>query len=877
MTDDLTPMRQQYLEIKAQHPDAILLFRLGDFYEAFDEDAEIVSRELEITLTGRPNRNGRTPMAGVPHHAVDSYVARLIERGYHVVIADQMEPPGKKLVRREVTKVITPGTVVEPGMLNQRRNNYLLAIAPETDRTGSSWVRAGIAYVDITTGEFAATQVAGKEGEGATMAVLEELARLSPREVLLPKSWAERGISLPEGIFLTAQDDARFTLAKARKMVGDHFEVQTLDGFGLADKPLGAVAAGVILAYLRDTQRGSLPQITNLRTYNTAQFMVLDANTRRNLEITETMRGHAHGSLLSVLDRTVTPMGARLLRTWLSQPLLQIDRLNMRLECVQAFVDNGMMRAEAMEGMKAIADLERLINRALAGVATPRDVLVLRAGLEMVPALRKALFGVPVLQSLWERLDEVPEAIDLIERAIQETTPAQLKDRVGVIKAGFSAELDDLESQTRHARQWIDGLEASERARTGIKSLKVGFNKVFGYYIEISNNKAEKAPDDYIRKQTLANAERYITPQLKEYETLVLNAEERMLEIEARLFGEVCGQLGVLANRILRTGRAVAHVDAFAALAEAAAREGYVRPTLTEKDILHIRDGRHPVVEKLLQSGRYVPNDTHFDEAARIHVITGPNMAGKSTVIRQVAIITLMAQAGSFVPAAEATIGVVDRIFTRIGAQDEIHAGQSTFMVEMTETAAILAAGSGRSLLILDEIGRGTSTYDGLAIARAVIEYIHNNPALNCKTLFATHYHELTDLAHILPRVRNYNVSVLEDGEKVVFLHKLVEGRADRSYGIYVAQLAGMPKSLVVRAKQILADLESTGSNFALAQPGRAGRSKALPEAQLTLFQEEHPAVTMLRGLQVNDMSPMEALTKLFELQRVLRESKPNQ
>ncbi|CAG1007862.1 partial DNA mismatch repair protein MutS, partial [Anaerolineae bacterium] len=618
MNDDLSPMRQQYLDIKAQYPDKILLFRLGDFYEAFDADAEIVARELDIVLTARSNKGGKIPMAGVPHHSVDSYIARLVERGYHVVVADQMEPPGKKLVRRDVTRVITPGTVVAPEMLEQRRNNYLLALCPETGRDGN-WQRVGLAYVDITTGEFALTQIEGKDpktgsGAEAPVSVLEELARLAPREVLIPRQWADQGISLPNGAFLTPRPDHTFGGALTHQTLLDHFEVRTLDGFGVGDKPLAVSAAGALIQYLRETHKTSLPQLTGMHYYDTSGYMVLDANTRRNLELTETIRGgKARGSLLSILDQTTTPMGGRLLRAWINQPLLDRSRLTARLDAVDALYQEGRRRAEVFEALKPVSDIERLTNRVLAGIAAPRDLLALRASLESIPALHRAILDVPALAGLRDRLDSCREGIDLINAAISDDPPNILNERIGVIRPGYSPELDEVMHNTRHAREWISGLEAIERERSGIKSLKVGFNKVFGYYIEVSQVNAAKVPPDYIRKQTLTNAERFITPELKEYETLVLNAEERMLDIETRLFKEVCAQLSTLSDRLLKTARAVAHLDVFASLAEVAAREGYCRPQITGEDMLAIRGGRHPVVEKLLVGERYIPNDHYFD------------------------------------------------------------------------------------------------------------------------------------------------------------------------------------------------------------------------------------------------------------------------
>ncbi|MFQ3566510.1 MAG: DNA mismatch repair protein MutS [Aggregatilineales bacterium] len=868
---EVTPLRQQYLDVKRQYPDCIVLFRLGDFYETFDEDAEIAARELDLVLTSRPFAKGqRAPMAGVPHHAVETYIARLIEKGYHVAVCEQVsEPNGRGLVDREVTRVITPGTVIEPELLAENRPNYLMAILPVGDPISGSWDRAGIAYAEISTGEFAVTELAG---ENAGILVVEELARLAPREVIMPQSWVERGVSLPAGIHLSPIADWRFEYPHAENILMSHFGVRTLAGFGLSDMPTAVCAAGATLHYLRETQRGQIAQIASIRPYSTASFMVLDPFTRRNLELTEAIRSRSSkGSLLGILDRTTTAMGARLLRAWINQPLLDLRRLNARLDAVEALATDELLRAELAERLRGISDLERLTNRLLIGRAGPRDLLALRQSLETVPALRQLIDGLPQLAELHKRLDPCAEVSEQIARAIKEDAPATL-NVPGVIRAGYSAELDAILEATRSAREWIAELEAKERQRTGIGSLKVGFNKVFGYYIEVSHANTARVPEDYIRKQTLVNAERYITPELKEYETLVLNAEEQILALERSLFDTLCGDLAAHSRRLLETARALAHLDAFLSLATVAAREGYVRPLLTEDDLLIIKAGRHPVVEKLLESEqRYVPNDTHFDSAARIHIVTGPNMAGKSTYIRQVAIITLMAQIGSFVPADEAIIGLVDRIFARIGAQDEIHAGYSTFMVEMIETARLLSGSTPRSLLILDEVGRGTSTYDGLAIARAVIEYIHNNPRLNCRTLFATHYHELTELPNILPRARNFNMAVSEQGEEVVFLHKVMPGGADRSYGVHVAQIAGMPRPVVERARELLKTLEAASVDF---EPASRKRQRAQGSAQMPLFSEPpHPVLSELRALQVDHLSPIEALTKLYELKRLTDEN----
>lgn len=872
----VTPVRQQYLDIKAQYPGSILMFRMGDFYEMFDEDAEIAARELELTLTGRSFSKGgaRVPMAGVPYHAADNYVARLIEKGYHVAICDQMsEPNGRGPVDRAVTRVITPGTVIEPELLAESEHNYLLAIVPIGDADSGEWRQAGLAFTDISTGEFAATQLSG---DNTGTLVLEELARLSPREVIMPETWAERGVTLPAGMHLTAVADWRFEVPTAQQTLQDHFHVSTLDGFGLKGQNYAVSAAGAVLGYLRETQMNSLRQITSLRAYSTADFMVLDPFTRRNLELTETIRGgKTTGSLLGVLDRTITAMGARLLRTWITQPLLQLDRLNARLDAVEALTQNEATRAELSEMLRSVSDIERLTNRLMIGKAGPRDLIGLRTSLEAIPGLLELIGGLPALASLAERLDPCEEARDLIASALNDEPPATL-NTTGIIRAGYADELDDIMERSKGARDWIANLEAHERRRTGIPTIKVSYNKVFGYYIEVTHAHTSKIPEDYVRKQTLVNAERYITPELKEYETLVLNAEEQILDVERRLFEQLCGDLMQYGPRLLLTARMIAHLDAFLSLADVAVHEGYVRPELTNDDLLVIRDGRHPVVEKLLDGGtRYVPNDTHFDSMSRVHIITGPNMSGKSTYIRQAAIITLMAQIGSFVPADEATIGLVDRIFARIGAQDEIHAGQSTFMVEMVETARLLSGSTRRSLLILDEVGRGTSTYDGLAIARAVIEYIHNNPRLDCRTLFATHYHELTALPDILPRCRNYNVGVAEQGEDIVFLHKVLPGGADRSYGVHVAQLAGMPSAVVERAKQLLEQLEREGSKFTLPVAESSGRNSQSGDKprQMSFFEApSNPALDALRALEVDNMSPIEALTKLYELKKMAGE-----
>ena len=863
----VTPMRRQYLEIKSQYPDCILMFRMGDFYEMFDDDAEVAARELDITLTARAQRKGgeKIPMAGVPYHSVDGYIAKLIEKGFHVAVCDQVtEPTGRGIVEREVTRVMTPGTVVEPALLEEGKSNYLMGILPVGDAESGTWSRAGIAFADISTGEFSTTQFTD---EDVGMRVFEELARIEPREVIMPESWVNRGVTLPEGIHLSSVQDWTFEFDGAEQLLLDHFRVATLDGYGLKDQHDAVSAAGGVLQYLRTTQKQALGQLVTIRAYSTDSFMVLDQFTRRNLELVETIRGgRTRGSLLGILDRTVSPMGKRLMRHWLNQPLLEINRLNARLDAVEVLFSSDMLRGEIAEALKPVSDVERLAIRIVTGKAGPRDLVALKCALAIVPRLRDLISESPSLAAIADRLDPCQSVFELISAAVTDDPPATM-NTPGVMREGYSPELDAIVTSSQDAREWIANLEAHERRRTGIASVKVSYNKVFGYYIEVTNAHADKVPEDYLRKQTLVNAERYITPELKEYESRVLSAEEEILATERELFAGVCAKIATERDQLLKTARAIAHLDAFLSLAEVAVREGYARPQLTEDNILEIESGRHPVVEKLLESTtRYVANDSRFDLASRIHIITGPNMSGKSTYIRQVAIITLMAQIGSFVPADSATIGLADRIFARIGAQDEIHAGQSTFMVEMVETARLLSGSSPRSLLILDEIGRGTSTYDGMAIARSVIEYIHNNPRLNCRTLFATHYHELTELPNILPRTANHNVAVAEQGESIVFLHRVMPGGADQSYGVHVAQLAGMPRSVVERARELLHQLEEGGSDFAMFKPKPQHQ-------QLSFFDApENPVVVTLRSLEVDGLSPLEALTALYELKRMIGE-----
>lgn len=851
MKDELTPIRKQYLEIKKRYPQTIVFFRLGDFYETFDEDAEITSRELDLVLTSRNVARGtRIPMAGIPYHAVENYLARLIEKGYHVAICEQVGgQPAKGLFAREVVRVVTPGTLIEPGLLKNDSNNYLFSACLK-EKT------LGIAFADITTGEFLATQIAGDSAENTLNA---EVTRLQPAEIIIPHSLS---LKISERFHITRIEDSEYSESRSDEVLLEHFGVTTLAGFGLTAGSPAVRAAAAILRYLGKNQPACLPLLKGISTYTLDEFMVLDAATRRNLELTETLRAHdTQGSLLGVLDCTITPMGRRLIRQWVNRPLTDHEQIQARLNAVASLTENGLKRADLRAQLKPLNDLERLINRIVSGLAIPRDLVALRSSLE--PVQRIIELTAQDMESVIElipRLYPLKEIAAILAAGLAEEPPATLMN-TGVIRKGYSAELDQVYFESAHARDWMANLESSERERTGIKNLKVSYNKVFGYYIEISKGNAAMAPDDYIRKQTLVNGERFITPEMKEYESLVLNAEDRIREIESQLFRQLCSDVGRYAAEVLSTARGLAMLDVLLALAETAAVNGYVKPEIHEGLEIEIIEGRHPVVEKTLQAGsRYVPNDTIMTQDAFIQIITGPNMSGKSTYLRQIALIILMAQMGSFVPARSARIGLVDRIFTRIGAQDEIHAGLSTFMVEMVEAANILNNAGPRSLLILDEIGRGTSTYDGLSIAWAILEYIHNLPTLRSRTLFATHYHELTVLPDTLPGMRNYNVAVTESDGNVVFLHKIIEGAADRSYGIHVAQIAGLPKPVISRANELMKRFEGDSELRLEVQEA--------PLMQLTLFPETNPIMDALRSIDVNSMSPIEAINQLYEWQK---------
>ncbi len=856
----VTPIRRQYLSIKQRYANAILLFRLGDFYETFDEDAKVASQELDIVLTSRSMGKGvKVPMAGIPAHAVESYLAKLIKKGHRVAICEQLSDPAasKGLVDRNVVRVVTPGTVVEPSMLDQEINNYLAALVVDGPV-------AGLAYIDITTGEFAAAQMPVGH-------VPAEISRLAPAELLVPQCPVELpDLNVDVVVPLTPKD---FDPAKARDALVDHFQVLTLESFGCENLPLAIGSAGAILEYLSNTQPLILDQISTLKTYSVASYMTLDPQSSRNLEL---YRGGKWGtgdlSLLSTLDFTRTSMGARLLRRWVGQPLLELAELERRQEAT-AFLHADLVKRQEIRGtLSKMSDLERIMSRVRLGRAAPRDLL----------ALKESLSGAARLLTLLQEDADAPNWLEsrirpfddlaaLVEGAIM-GEPANSPGEGGVIKEGFSEDLDKLRSGVGDARRFIAGLERREKEATGIRSLKVGYNRVFGYYIEVRKSNLSQVPDTYVRRQTLTNGERFVTPELKKYEVLILNAQERIQELEHDLYRQVCGQIGLQAQGVIDLAHGIALVDVFASLAEAAYRYGYVRPVLVEDGPLDIKGGRHPIAERILPAGAFVPNDLYLSsEDSQLLLITGPNMSGKSTFIRQAALITLMAQIGSFVPADSATVGLADRIFTRVGLQDDLTAGQSTFMVEMVETAAILNQATRRSLVILDEIGRGTSTYDGLSIARAVAEHIHNDPHLGCRTLFATHYHELTQLVDSLPRVRNHTVAVSEDAGSLVFLHRIVPGGADRSYGVHVAQLAGMPKTVVHRAWEILEALEALPQSKSL-NGDRWAESRG-EDRQIPLFSVSAPLMEELRGLDITNMTPLEAINKLYELQSMAKEA----
>jgi DNA mismatch repair protein MutS len=854
----VTPLHKQYLEIKARHRDAILLFRIGDFYETFDEDARLVARELDIVLTSKPmGKNRRLPLAGIPHHSLERHLATLISRGHRVAICEQLgQAPtkgeaGGNLIERGVVRIVTPGTVLEPGLLQSKVNNYIAAYMVEGKR-------AGIAYADVTTGDFAATELDAS-------AAIAELQRIAPSELLIAKRSPEADSDALPG-FVTRCADTYFALENARRALLEHFGARTLAPYGLSKWLLATAAAGALITYLRETQTNVSDQLTRLKSYHAENFMLLDVQTIRSLEIFESESG-GH-SLLAALDRTRTPMGGRLLRRWLRQPLLETFEIVRRQDHVAWFCEQATARDELFATFERVHDLERLSARARAGLATAQEILSLGQGLEAIPRVQGLLHRAP--KKFHALLDELPlcEASAALIRAAINDELLHAKQS-GVIRTGYSKELDTLRSLLRDGKKYLAEMEQRERARTGIKSLRVGYNKVFGYFIEVTRPNLHLVPEDYTRKQTLAQGERFITLELKEYEALVTNAQERIAELEPSLFRQVCHEIGHKRDEILRAAAMIAYLDAIASLAAVSAEFNYTRPKIVDDATLQLKDARHPVVERILGDGSFVANDVELggsSDKPLIALITGPNMSGKSTYLRQTALIVLMAQMGSFVPAREATIGLCDRVFTRIGLYDRINRGESTFMTEMVEMAEILQHATARSLILLDELGRGTSTYDGLAVARAVVEYIHNHPQIRAKTLFATHYHELTELAQILPRLVNLHVEIAEQGSELEFLYRISPGRALRSYGVYAAKLAGLPRPVVRRATQLLNEYEArpvTGNELSESSPTHDEMAQASSSSARAA-----KIVDALLEIDTDALSPVEALMKLYELRQ---------
>ncbi|MCD6452591.1 MAG: DNA mismatch repair protein MutS [Acidobacteria bacterium] len=870
--DNLTPAMKQYREIKRRHKDAILFFRMGDFYEMFFEDAITCSRELEIALTSRTkSEEGKIPMCGVPYHAVEGYITKLIRRGYKVAICEQVEDPkqAKGIVRREVVRIITPGTALDSSLLEEKEGNYLAAILPEEDRVG-------ISFIELSTGEFTATEISSGD---IWEKVVDELNHFKTSELIIPE-----GIELPNRIkeefpliTITPLSSWIFSPDYAPRMILEHFGVSSLAPFGLEGFPLASSAAGALLHYLKETQKSELSHIESLSYFNTEDYMVIDSATVRNLELTRSaIDGSREGSLLGVIDFTVTGMGGRKLRSWLLRPLKGKKEIEERLSGVEELVNDPRRREKLRSILKRMHDIGRLVGRISVGTAMPRDLIALGSSLARLPEIREEIAGCysKIIGKLQGEIDPLEDVRELIEKAIVDEPPATVREG-GLIKDGFSYELDELRKISREGKGYIASLEEKERKRTGISSLKVGYNKVFGYYIEVSKANLSLVPDDYIRKQTLVGGERFITPELKEYEAKVLTAEERIGELEYQLFLEVREKVSQAAGRIKKTADALATLDVLCSLAEVAVRNRYTRPKITEGDEIKIIAGRHPVVEEIMKDERFIPNDCYLNtDTHQILIITGPNMGGKSTYLRQVALITIMAQMGSFVPADEAEIGLVDRVFTRVGASDNLARGQSTFLIEMMETANILNNATKKSLIVLDEIGRGTSTFDGVSIAWAVAEFLHHHPRIGAKTLFATHYHELADLALTLPGIKNFNVAVKEWKGNLVFLRKVVEGASDKSYGIQVAKLAGLPRSVIARAEEILTNLERdefTPQGEPKLAARRSERKKKEGKEQLSLFDDfGHPIVEELKKVDVDRLTPIDALNLIHRLKKKL-------
>lgn len=884
MAGKLTPMMQQYMNTKNEYKDCILFYRLGDFYEMFFDDAITAARELEITLTGKAcGLEERAPMCGIPHHAVDGYLTRLVSKGYKVAICEQMEDPKqcKGIVKREVVRIVTPGTNLNTQSLEDGKNNYLMGIFYMSDSFG-------VAMVDVTTGEFYMTEVEN------TRKLMDEVTKFAPSELIYNEELVMTGFDLDDlhnrlGMAESVLERRYFDEEMCVKSLKEHFHVQALDGLGLKDYPIGTIAAGAVMQYLTETQKNTLSHITGIMPYSSNAYMVLDSSTRRNLELVETLREkQKRGSLLWVLDKTKTAMGARLLRSMIEQPLIDVDAIEARLDAIEELNQEAITREELREYLNPIYDLERLIGKVSYKTANPRDFIAFQSSLEMIPPIKTLLADATCakLKGIYTELDTLEDICSLISDAIVEEPPIAIKEG-GIIKEGYNEEIDKLRRAKTEGKSWLAELEERERNATGIKNLRVKYNKVFGYYLEVTKSYQELVPDTWTRKQTLTNAERYTTPELKELEDIILGAEDKLFALEYELFVEVREHIASEVKRIQQTAKAIANLDVLVSLALVAEQNNYVRPAINQDGVIDIKEGRHPVVEKVINNDSFVANDTYLDQKKqRISIITGPNMAGKSTYMRQTALIVLMAQIGSFVPAFSANIGVVDRIFTRVGASDDLASGQSTFMVEMTEVANILRNATKNSLLILDEIGRGTSTFDGLSIAWAVVEHIADPKQIGAKTLFATHYHELTELEGKLDSVNNYCIAVQESGEDIVFLRKIIKGGADKSYGIQVARLAGVPDKVLKRAQEIVNELtendivdrtkeiavKSTTKKSVAKEPAKE------KEQQMSIFDgfanmpSTEDILLELRDLDMNALTPMEAMNKLYQIQQKVKE-----
>lgn len=877
----LTPMMQQYMETKKQYSDCILFYRLGDFYEMFFEDAVTASRELEITLTGKDcGQEERAPMCGIPYHAVDGYLNKLVSKGYKVAIGEQVEDPktAKGLVKREVVRIVTPGTNLNIQALDATRNNYLMCVVYLEDRFG-------ISTADVTTGDYFVTEVDSERK------LMDEIHKFAPTELVCNDAFFVSGVDIEDlkfrmGITIYPLEPWFFDDEMCRRTLMEHFKVKDLAGLGLAEYDCGMIGAGALLKYLYETQKTSLSHLTSINPYSTGKFMIIDSSTRRNLELSETMREkQKKGSLLWVLDKTKTAMGARMLRTFIEQPLIEKADISARLDAIEELNGNVISREEIREYLNPVYDLERLVSRISYQSANPRDMIAFRNSLEMLPHIKFILksFKSGLLKEIHDELDTLDDIYDLILNAIVDEPPVTVKEG-GIIREGCNEDIDKYRHAKTEGKAWLAELEEKEKEKTGIKNLKIKYNKVFGYYLEVTNSYKGQVPDYFTRKQTLANAERYITPELKELEDIILGAEDKLFALEYDLFSQIRNRVSHEVIRIQAAAKAIAKTDVFASLALVAERNGYVRPKINSRGVIDIRNGRHPVVEKMISNDMFIANDTFLDNSSnRISIITGPNMAGKSTYMRQTALIVLMAQIGSFVPAESADIGICDRIFTRVGASDDLASGQSTFMVEMTEVANILRNATKNSLLILDEIGRGTSTFDGLSIAWAVVEHISNPKLLGAKTLFATHYHELTELEGKLNSVNNYCIAVKEQGDDIVFLRKIVKGGADKSYGIQVAKLAGVPESVIVRAKELVEELSDADITLkakdiivktGLRTDGHKNRIADIVDLeQISLFDtvKDDDIILELRDLDIGNMTPMDALNTVYRLQNKIK------